>query len=291
MAVRIRDLHGIEDYRAVVELEQTIWEYTDWSDVITVPVFIITLKRGGILVGAFDDSDRMVGFAFSIVGVKNGTPTQWSHMMGVVKEYRQGGLGRLLKLAQRERALAAGFDLMEWTFDPLQALNAHLNFTKLGVVCDEYVENVYGESTSVLHRGTPTDRFVVEWWMREPHVERRIATDRQSAVVVRSDVAAHAPMVNQTAVSGEFRTPVTADLALDTPRVWVEVPPRFTEMQQQAPDLSRDWRFHAREIFEAYFGRGYRAVDFELQRERGGGRYLLALKTDATETRSRGEIT
>ena len=105
----------------------------------------------------------MVGFAFSIVGVKDGQPTQWSHMMGVLPEYRRQGLGRELKLAQRERALAGGFDLMEWTFDPLQALNAHLNFAKLGVVCDEYGVNIYGESSSALHRGTPTDRFVVQW--------------------------------------------------------------------------------------------------------------------------------
>ena len=276
MAVRIRDLHGIDDYRAVVDLEQAIWGYTDLNDIITVPVFIITLKRGGILIGAFDESDRMIGFAFSIVGMKDGKPTQWSHMMGVLKEQRQSGLGRLLKLAQRDRALAAGFDLMEWTFDPLQAANAHLNFTKLGVVCDEYAENVYGESTSALHRGTPTDRFVVEWWLRQPHVERRVAAERQLGVSVRADDAAHAPMVNQTGVAGEFRTPGSADLTLETPRVWVEIPPGFTEMQQQSPELAREWRFHSREIFETYFRRGYRAVDFELQRERGGGRYLLA---------------
>ena len=276
MAVRIRDLHGIDDYRAVVDLERAIWAYTDWSDVITVPVFIITLKRGGILIGAFDESDRMIGFAFSIVGIKDGKPTQWSHMMGVLEEHRRSGLGRLLKLAQRDRAMAAGFELMEWTFDPLQALNAHLNFTRLGVVCDEYVENVYGESTSALHRGTPTDRFVVEWWLREPHVERRIA--REGSLTVRAEEAAGAPSVNGTRETGEWRAPASADLSLDAPRVWVEVPPAFTAMQQNVPDLAREWRFATREIFEAYFGRGYRAVDFELDRERRGGRYLLAAK-------------
>ena len=149
------------------------------ADVITVPVFIITVKRGGILIGAFDERDRMVGFAFSIVGMKDGAPTQWSHMMGVVPEHRRSGLGRTLKLAQRERALAAGFDLMEWTFDPLQALNAHLNFARLGVVCDEYVRNLYGESTSALHRGTPTDRFVVEWRLRDA---ARRAPDRANGI-------------------------------------------------------------------------------------------------------------
>jgi predicted GNAT superfamily acetyltransferase len=274
MAVRLRDLRGIDDYRAVVELEREIWAYTDWNDVITVPAFIITIKRGGILIGAFDESDRMIGFAFSIVGMKDGKPTQWSHMMGVLKEHRQSGLGRLLKLAQRDRALDAGFDLMEWTFDPLQALNAHLNFTRLGVVCDEYVENLYGESTSALHRGTPTDRFVVEWWLRKPHVERRI--DPGSRLAVRADDAASAPMANRTGTAGDWCSPMTSDLSLDTPRLWVEIPPSFTDMQQQAPELAREWRFKTREIFQAYFGRGYRAVDFELQRERGGGRYLLA---------------
>ena len=179
MAVRIRDLHGIDDYRAVVDLEQAIWGYTDFSDVITVPVFIITLKRGGILIGAFDENDRMVGFAFSIVGMKDGKPMQWSHMMGVLKEQRQSGLGRLLKLAQRDRALAAGFELMEWTFDPLQATNAHLNFTKLGVVCDEYdgerLRRI-DERAAPRHANRSLRR---RWWLREPHVERRIASERR----------------------------------------------------------------------------------------------------------------
>jgi predicted GNAT superfamily acetyltransferase len=99
MAVHIRDLHSLDDFRAVVALEQEIWGYSDLGDVVTVPVFIITVKRGGILIGAFDDDGRMVGFAFSLVGIKNGKPTQWSHMMGVVTEHRRTGLGRALKMA------------------------------------------------------------------------------------------------------------------------------------------------------------------------------------------------
>ena len=276
MDVYIRDLHTLDDYRGVVALEQEIWGYTDPGDIITVPVFIITLKRGGILIGAFDKRERMVGFAFSIVGVKEGKPTQWSHMMGVVPEYRRSGLGRALKLAQRERAIAAGFDLMEWTFDPLQALNAHLNFYKLGVVCREYARNVYGESTSALHKGTPTDRFVVEWHLREPHVERRIART-SSTLTVRAVEASDAPMANVTSLSGPWTKTAVGDLAIDAPRLWVEVPPSFTEMQQEAPDLALEWRHVTREIFETYFGRNYRAVDFELGRRR----YLLAVTNPA----------
>jgi predicted GNAT superfamily acetyltransferase len=276
----IRDLHGLDDYRAVVALEQEIWGYTDMADVVTVPVFIITVKRGGILIGAFDDRQRMIGFAFSIVGMKGGELTQWSHMMGVVPEHRRGGLGRALKLAQRDRAIAAGFALMEWTFDPLQALNAHLNFAKLGVVCDEYVRNLYGESTSSLHRGTPTDRFVVEWRLSAPHVERRIA--RTGALTVRAHDAADAPVANETKAAGDWRAPTTSDFTIEGRRLWVEVPLGFTDIQREAPELALEWRLHTRAIFETYFGRGYRAVDFELQREAGRGRYLLARQEDAS---------
>ena len=280
MAIEIRDLHSLDEYRAVVQLEEEIWGYTDRGDIITVPVFIITVKRGGILIGAFD-GDRMIGFAFSIVGMKDGRPTQWSHMMGVVPDYRRSGLGRALKLAQRDRAIAAGFDLMEWTFDPLQALNAHLNFTRLGVVCDEYVRNLYGESTSALHRGTPTDRFVVQWQLREAHVDRRIAQTEHGFTLRASD-AAMAPIINETMEAGEWRRPGPADFTCEAPRLWVEVPVGFTEMQQQAPDLAIEWRQHTREIFETYFGRGYRAVDFELQKQHVRGRYLLALTPAAS---------
>ena len=273
---QIRDLHGIDDYQAVVELERAIWGYTDSADLVTVPVFIITVKRGGILIGAFDAADRMVGFAYSIVGLKAGRLTQWSHMMGVLPDHRRSGLGRRLKLAQRERALAAGFDLMEWTFDPLQALNAHLNFARLGVVCREYVRNLYGESTSALHRGTPTDRFVVEWNLAEPHVVRRIEVDQRLSA--RASEVAAAPLANATVFQGKWRTMRgDADLALSDRRVWVEIPVGFTEMQQEAPDLALEWRLQTREIFEAYFSRGYRAVDFELTGKESLGRYLLAV--------------
>ena len=268
----IRDLHTLPEFRAAVDLEQQIWGYTDSSDLVTVPVFIITVKRGGILIGAFDN-DRMIGFAFSIVGIKGGRPMQWSHMMGVLPAYRRTGLGRQLKLAQRERALAGGFDLMEWTFDPLQALNAHLNFARLGVVCDEYVENLYGDSTSRLHRGTPTDRFVVQWHMTAPHVQRRIAPP--APLAVREQDAHEAPTVNETAAGGRWRRPAGIHFPAGERRVCVEVPVGFTEMQQEAPDLALEWRLHSRTIFQTLFGRGYRAVDFLLDHEQGRGRYLF----------------
>ena len=79
----------------------------------------------------------MVGFVYSLPGILGGKPTQWSHMLGVVDEFRNEGVGYDLKLLQRERTIAMGLDLIEWTYDPMQAMNAHLNFTKLGVVAQD----------------------------------------------------------------------------------------------------------------------------------------------------------
>lgn len=291
--VTIRNLGTIEEFREVVNLEHAIWGYTDSADVVTVPVFIFTVKRGAILIGAFDPSTppdpgtgpdpdslrasegRMVGFAYAVVGMKEGRPMMWSHMTGVLPEYR-GGLGSQLKLEQRSRALAQGYELIEWTFDPMQAMNAHLNFAKLGGVVEEYAENFYGESTSALHRGTPTDRLIVSWRIGEPHVVRRL--EQTSSLQARSHEIAEAPVVNVTAMDGDWREVKTIDLTVAERRLWIEIPTGFTQMQQQSPERALQWRLHVRQMFQAYFAKGYRAVDFVLQREAGFGRYLLARK-------------
>jgi predicted GNAT superfamily acetyltransferase len=271
--IQIRDLTTIDEFRQVVALEQAIWGYTDQGDLVTVPVFIFTVHRGATLIGAFAPDGRMVGFAYAVVGIKDGKPMQWSHMAGVLLEFR-GGLGYRLKLAQRERALAQGLDLIEWTFDPLQAMNAHFNFAKLGGVAEEYAANFYGESTSALHRGTPTDRLVLSWKITEPHVIRRL--EQAPGLRARAHEVSAAPIVNTTRMDGEWRETTVINLAFDDRRVWIEIPTGFTEMQQHAPDRALKWRLDLRQMFETYFAKGYRAVDFVLQREQGFGRYLLA---------------
>jgi predicted GNAT superfamily acetyltransferase len=277
--LRFRDLHTADEFRQVMALEQIVWGFTDLHDMVTVPVFTITTKRGAILIGAYDPVDRMVGFVYSIVGMKDRQLLQWSHMLGVLKEYANSGLGRQLKLAQRDRALAQGYDLIEWTFDPLQTLNAHLNFSKLGVVAEEYHRNVYGESTSVLHKGTPTDRLVARWWIREPHVVRRV--DPGSTLPVRADDLAGAAPINVTSASEAWLANTEVHLDRDERRLLLEIPMGFTDMQRDAPDLALEWRMQTREMFETYFSRGYRVLDFFLERSSARGRYLLARTADA----------
>ena len=273
--LRFRDLHTADEFRQVMDLEAQVWGFTDLNDMVTLPVFTITVKRGAILIGAYDETDRMVGFVYSIVGMKAGRQVlQWSHMLGVLPEYRNSGLGRSLKLAQRDRALTQGYELIEWTYDPLQAMNAHLNFTKLGVVAEEYHRNVYGESTSVLHKGTPTDRLVAQWWIARPHVVRRVTPG--DAIAVKTHELADAAPVNATHPAQKWLANSDLFLARDERRLVLEIPMGFTEMQREAPALALEWRMQTRELFETYFHKGYRVVDFHLDRPHGRGRYVLA---------------
>jgi predicted GNAT superfamily acetyltransferase len=283
--ITYRDLTSLDDFAVVVDLEREIWG-PGYDDVVPVPILAVSVHSGGILIGAFDEDrskasgsspaessgERMVGFVYSLPGIKDGKPTQWSHMAGVLPAYRSRGLGYELKLLQRERALQAGLDLVQWTYDPLQAMNAHLNFAKLGVVVAEYAVNLYGASGSPLHGGNPTDRFVADWWIRMPHVQRRLAP---AALAMRDQGVAESARINRAAPAGEWRTCVDVDLALDARRLAVEIPMGFTDMLAKAPDLALAWRLATREIFTTYFARGYRTVEFFLDRPSRKGSYLL----------------
>jgi predicted GNAT superfamily acetyltransferase len=267
-AIGYRDLTMLQEFAAVVELERQIWG-PGYDDVVPAPIFAVSVKRGGILIGAFDGA-RLVGFVYSLPGLKDGKPTQWSHMLGVVDGHRRGGLGCKLKVLQRERALAMGLDLIEWTFDPMQAVNAHFSIGKLGAIADEYDENVYGASSSPLHKGNPTDRLVAQWEIRQERVERRISGGAALPSVLTVEPA------NRMRPRGEWFEPVEIDVSLDRPRISVQIPTGFTGMLSRAPDLAMTWRLATRQIFTTYFARGYRAVGFFLDSHAGGGTYLLA---------------
>jgi predicted GNAT superfamily acetyltransferase len=271
----IRPLTTLDECRQVAALEKAVWEFTDGEDVVPPSLLIVSIKRGGLLLGAFDDAGTLLGFVYSMPGVKDGRLMHWSHMLGVVPGARGTGLGLRLKLAQRDHVLRAGADLIEWTFDPLQALNAHLNFARLGVVVEEYEEDVYGCSTSPLHVGTPTDRFVAEWRLTAPHVERRISLPVAS--LIRDSSVMSAVPVNQAHEKGDWLKSSRPLLDASERRLLVEIPTDFIEMQRRAPELAMEWRLAMRSIFETYLPRGYRVVDFFLSREARRGQYLLAL--------------
>jgi predicted GNAT superfamily acetyltransferase len=274
----VRPITTLEECQQVAALEKAVWGFTDAEDVVPPSLLIVSIKRGGLLLGAFADDGALHGFVYSMPATKEGRLTHWSHMLAVIPEARQTGLGLRLKLAQREYAIRAGIDLIEWTFDPLQALNAHLNFARLGVVVEEYEQDVYGRSTSPLHLGTPTDRFVAEWRLTAPHVERRISMP--DATSIRDSSVLSALPVNRAEQKGEWLEPLPPRLDASDRRLLVEIPTEFTEMQSRAPDVAMKWRLVTRSIFQNYLRRGYRVVDFFLSREARRGQYLLALRQD-----------
>jgi predicted GNAT superfamily acetyltransferase len=172
--VRIASLTNLDQYERCVELQLAVWGYSD-GDLVPRRMFLLAQHIGGQVLGAFvrepgEADETIVGFALAWPGYRNGKPYLHSHMLAVLPEYRDLGLGRRLKLAQRDDALARGIELMEWTYDPLEIKNAHLNIARLGAISRRYEENFYGASSSPLQGGLPTDRLYAEWWLRSPRV-------------------------------------------------------------------------------------------------------------------------
>lgn len=167
-AIAIRHCHGLDELRACVGLQKEIWNFSE-AELVPLRVFVVAEKVGGQVMGAFD-GDEMIGFALSVPGTRSGQVYLHSHMLAVRSEYRNGGLGRRLKLLQREDALARGIELIEWTFDPLEIKNSAFNITSLGAVVRRYKPNYYGDSASPLQGKLPTDRLIAEWWLHSDGV-------------------------------------------------------------------------------------------------------------------------
>lgn len=165
----IRHCDGLEELRACVALQKRVWNFND-ADLVPLRMFVVAEKIGGQVIGAFD-SGKLVGFSLSLPAVRNRKPYLHSHMLAVLGNYRNQGLGRKLKLFQRKDAIARGFDLIEWTFDPLEIKNAYFNIERLGAIARRYSENQYGISSSPLQGGLPTDRLIAEWWLKSNRVK------------------------------------------------------------------------------------------------------------------------
>ena len=167
--IEIRQLAELDEFASVVRLQREIWGFQD-VELLPLRLFVVADKIGGQVLGAFDRG-KMVAFCLCIPGLKPGGKQYFhSHMLGVLPPYRNTGLGRRMKLAQRQYALACGIDLIEWTFDPLELKNAFFNIERLGAIARRYVHNQYGRTSSHLHGGLPTDRLIAEWWIASPRV-------------------------------------------------------------------------------------------------------------------------
>jgi predicted GNAT superfamily acetyltransferase len=173
-AIVIRNCRGLDEMRACVALQKEVWGFPD-IEVVPLRTFVAGEQIGGQIVGAFEGA-HLIGFAFAIPGFRGGRCYLYSNMLAVREKYRNAGIGRRLKLFQRDDALARGFELMEWTFDPLEIKNSYLNLEKLGAIARRYHVNQYGINSSRLQGGLPTDRLVAEWWLNSERVEYQLRT-------------------------------------------------------------------------------------------------------------------
>jgi len=174
-AFEIRLLHDIDEFRQCVEIQRLAWGFSD-SEIVPMRSLVVCSKIGGQVFGAIDGKGHVLGFLNAYPGYRNEKVYLHSNMMGVRPEYQNYGIGRKLKLAQREEALSRGIDLVEWTFDPLEVRNARINLELLGAICRTYLVNVYGVTSSRLHGGLPTDRLVAEWHLNSARVKSRLGS-------------------------------------------------------------------------------------------------------------------
>jgi predicted GNAT superfamily acetyltransferase len=239
----VRECESLDEFHRCVELQREIWGEAD-LEVEPATMFVVAAHTGGQVLGAFD-GERLVGYTLAVVGLRDRVPYLHSHMTGVHSEYRDRGVGRMLKLFQRTEALGRGIRLIQWTFDPLEVRNAHFNLNRLGAICREYHPNLYDVTTSPLHRSLETDRLLVEW-----HLD--------SARVV-------------AAIENLVKDPVEA------PAI-IELPSELEDWQREGSSEVGALQARVRGEFTKWFAKGYAAVAF--RKAPGNRAYLLAPWSD-----------
>jgi predicted GNAT superfamily acetyltransferase len=241
--IHVRPIHELPELREAVRLQKVIWGFDD-IDLLPVRLFVVAGHIGGQRLAAFD-GETMVGFLLAIPGLKKGGKVYLhSHMMGVLAEYRNAGVGRALKLAQRVHAFEHGVNLVEWTFDPLQIKNAFFNIERLGAVISRYVLNQYGITSSPLQAGLPTDRCIAEWFLDSPRVNGLLG----GSPIARGSVVAK-----------------------------IAVPNDIEQVMKTQPSYARDVQVSISEQFLRHFGNGLVVTGFE--RGEVASSYLLTEQT------------
>ena len=260
----IREIERTQEVRAVEDLQKEIWGLPD-LDVVPLTQLVAAKAAGGVLLGAFAD-EALIGFVYGFAGYEHGRMTHHSHMLAVKPAYRNLSVGHKLKQAQREFVLALGITEMTWTFDPLQSLNAHFNFNRLGVVSNRYLIDFYGtDAVSFLHRNG-TDRLWVTWLLASERVVERLEN-------VAGDLGHD--RIGLLVELGESNAPLFNDIDLKDAgdHVLIEIPADISSIEQQDAELAAAWRGSTREAFTRAFTAGFVAVEFV--RGQRAGRYIL----------------
>jgi len=288
----IRDLVTQEEFRETENIQREAWGFQD-LDVVPAAHIIAAKWAGGLALGAFD-AGRMIGFVYGFPAMESGHLSMHSHMLAVRKESRRLQAGLQLKLAQRIRALEMGISEISWTFDPLQTLNASLNFTRLGVISNRYLVNFYGEETSSpLHRGVGTDRLWVRWLIDSDMVKARLKPiqgaepsnhgglpDRDTGRIALALSGEPGPALlchQGNDWSAPWKPAESLEQARESARIAIEIPSNIEHFKLENIDMAQAWRASVQERFLAAFGAGFTAVDFTRVPTEEGDRSLYLL--------------
>ena len=268
--IDIRPLLTHDELRACVELQRETWGAA-FSDVVPASILKVSQRIGGVAAGAFAEDGRMLGFVYGMTGVERGRLVHWSDMLAVRPEARDFGLGRKLKDYQRRQILAMGVEIMYWTYDPLVSRNAHLNFNVLGAHAVEYVQDMYGNTDSELHRGIGTDRFIVGWPTSDADVRTRIAIVSN---VIADPARRSAPVLNKDPESAD--APPAGDGAPVPDCVRIAIPLDLYDLLQTNPSLAERWRASTRAAFLRTVCREHDVDGFFVDEKAARGYYLLS---------------
>ena len=272
----IRLLETNEDMRLIQTLERQVW---DMDPIPTHQTFTAS-KNGGLLIGAFD-GEKLIGFSYGFPGFMKGKSYLCSHMLGIHPDYQQMGIGKLLKDKQRTLAQIMGYDLITWTFDPLESRNAYLNVSKLYAICDTYLENCYGEMTDGLNKGLPTDRLQIEWW---------ILSDRVVEKWMPKHVAYQHPFELDKSPKGNPVISIDlSEILANSDGFEIPVPTGFQLIKKNEPELALEWRMKIREVFQALFAEGYAVVGLRKSDEDVQYYQFVKRSTIPLNFRDRGE--
>ncbi len=263
----IAPLQSQTDYKSAVDIQREVWKFDD-IDIIPPAMLLAADHCGGITLGAYNTIGEMIGFVTSILGMEDGMLVQHSHMLAVRQAYRNFGVGYRLKLAQRKEALKRKIPRITWTFDPVQPLNAYFNLGKLGAWSKVYSENFYGETTSALHRGLPTDRLVARWDLDSAAVVKRLETGPPRHEL-RKELRKMEVINRLEDVAPGMTTSSAARLTATADQLLFEVPYNLPTIKVRNLGIALEWQGKMRQVFRAYFKKGYIASDFWVGEEEG----------------------
>lgn len=263
--IEIRPLASRSELQACVDLQRETWGH-GFSDIVPVSILKVSQRVGGIAAGAFNAAGDLLGFVFGLTGVERGRVVHWSDLLAVRPTARNLGLGRRLKEYQRHAVREMGGSVIYWTYDPLVARNAHLNFNRLGVRLAEYAVDMYGITDSVLHGAIPTDRLIVAWPTHDEEIDEHLA---ETGRALASSDCRQSPVVTDDWIAG------AAGASILPHCVRVEVPPDVEPLLADDLDAALAWRDSVRRGVQWGLASGYTVTAFHLDDASNRGFYLM----------------